>query len=256
VSVGHGGQTGVRNSPTIFNSALQVAQFWDGRARDLVEQAAGPMVNPVEMASSDPLVCSVLSSMPEYVAAFSAAFPQRKKPICFSTTRLALAAYVATLLTPDSAFDRYLRGDNNALSAEQQGGLRQFIALGCVQCHTSVNVGGNGYFRFGIKHEPQKLYRPVADIGRSAVMDTLTEDYVFKVPTLRNVQLTAPYFHSGGASTLSEALEVMGWTQLGKKLSVQQIKQLQAFLQSLTGKLPQLEVPQLPVATQRTPSPQ
>lgn len=255
VSVGHDGQTGSRNSPTVFNSSLQIAQFWDGRARDLVEQAGGPIVNPVEMASTDPLVCAVLSSMPEYVAEFSAAFPQRKNPICLSTTRLALAAFVATLLTPDSPFDLYLQGKEQALNAEQQEGLRQFITLGCVQCHASVNLGGNSYYRFGVAHEPELRYRPAKDLGRRAVMDTVTEDYVFKVPPLRNVALTAPYFHAGGAVTLPEAIKVMAWTQLDKKLSSQQIKQLQVFLQSLTGKLPQLQQTKLPAATERTPQP-
>ncbi len=256
VSVGHGGQTGARNSPTVFNSVLQIAQFWDGRARDLVEQVGGPIVSSIEMASTDPLVCAVLSSMPEYVAEFGAAFPQRKKPICFSTTKLALAAYVSTLLTPDSPFDRYLQGDEHALNEDQQAGLQQFIALGCVQCHTSVNVGGNSYYRFGAAHEPEPRYRPAEDVGRSAVMDMVTQAYVFKVPTLRNVELTAPYFHAGGAWTLSEAIKVMGWTQLDKKLSAKQCKHLEVFLHSLTGKLPQLQVPKLPAATERTPRPQ
>lgn len=256
VSVGHGGQSGVRNSPTVFNSVLQIDQFWDGRARDLAEQAGGPMVNPIEMASTDPLVCAVLSSMPEYVAEFGAAFPQRKNPICFTTTRMALAAYISTLLTPGGPFDRYLQGDEQALDEEQQAGLHQFISLGCVQCHTSVNLGGNGYYRFGVAHDPELRYRPTHDLGRSAVMDAVTEDYVFKVPTLRNVALTAPYFHSGGAATLAEAIAVMGWTQRDEKLSAQQITQLEAFMHSLTGILPQPHVPTLPAATERTPAPQ
>ena len=255
VSVGHGWQTGVRNAPTVFNAVLQIAQFWDGRARDLVEQAGVPMISPVEMASTDPLICDVLSSMPEYVEWFSMAFPERENPICFATTRHALAAFVSTLLTPDAPFDHYLNGNESALDARQIEGLRQFMTLGCTQCHMSTNIGGNGYYRFGGKHEPEQRYCPTEDLGRSKVLDTVQENYVFKVPTLRNVRLTAPYFHSGSAWTLEEAVEVMAWIQLDKELSAQQIDSLVAFMDSLTGLIPKVELPSLPVSTQKTPRP-
>nr|WP_320050411.1 cytochrome c peroxidase [uncultured Desulfuromonas sp.] len=255
VSVGHAWQTGPRNSPTIFNAGLQIAQFWDGRARDLVEQAGSPMTSPVEMASSDPLICSVLSSIPDYVDWFTQAFPERENPICFATTRHALAAFVSTLLTPDAPFDRYLKGDQQALSEKQKQGLRRFIDLGCVQCHMSTNLGGNGYYQFGVKHDPEERYRPANDHGRSQLRESFSQDYVFKVPTLRNVLLTAPYFHSGSAWTIDEAIEVMAWTQLDRRLSEQDGDDLEAFMASLTGEIPQITLPLLPPSTQQTPQP-
>jgi cytochrome c peroxidase len=255
VSVGHGWQTGPRNAPTVFNAGLQIAQFWDGRARNLVEQAGAPMISPVEMASSDPLICDVLSSMPDYVARFTRAFPERENPICFATTRHALAAFVSTLLTPDAPFDRYLTGQEEALDDLQKQGLREFIALGCTQCHMSTSLGGNGYYRFGVKHAPEQRYRPLKDLGRRLVMDSIDEDYVFKVPTLRNVALTAPYFHAGSAWTLEESVEVMAWVQLDKKLTAQQVNALVAFFSSLTGSLPTIALPALPVSTRETPRP-
>ncbi|WP_321532317.1 cytochrome c peroxidase [uncultured Desulfuromonas sp.] len=255
VSVGHGWQTGPRNAPTVFNSVLQIAQFWDGRARDLIEQAGAPMTSPVEMASTDPMICDVLSSMPDYVQWFSRAFPDRNNPICFATTRHALAAFVATLLTPDAPFDRYLQGQLSALTDVQKTGLRQFIALGCTQCHMSTNLGGNSYYRFGVKHEPEQRYRPENDRGRCQVITTIREDYVFKVPTLRNVALTAPYFHSGSAWTLEETVEVMAWVQLDKKLTRQQVDSLVVFMDSLTGTRPTMTLPSLPASTPKTPHP-
>lgn len=255
-SLGHRWQSGPRNSPTVWNAVFQIAQFWDGRARDLVEQAAAPMTSPLEMASSDPQVCSVLSSIPEYVQLFGEAFPERDDPICFATIRLALAAFETTLITPNAPFDLYLRGDRQAISALQKQGLNQFIKLGCADCHMSMNIGGNGYYTFGVKQPPAEKYRPVTDHGRREVIDTVTGDYVFKSASLRNVQLTAPYFHSGAASSLTEAIEVMAQSQLGQTLDDGQLEKLSAFMLSLTGELPEITLPQLPASTERTPHPQ
>lgn len=254
-SIGHGWQVGPRNAPTVFNSIFNIAHFWDGRARDLSEQAAFPLQSPIEMASSDPGICRVLSSIPEYINLFEEAFPDSDEPICFYNARKALEAFEVTLLTPDAPFDLFLKGNEQALNGQEKKGLTLFLDKGCVKCHMSMNIGGNGYYEFGVIKKPDPLYLPPDDIGRSAVLDTIEKKYVFKAPSLRNVALTPPYFHSGKAWTLKEAIQVMAASQLGITFQDTELEALIAFLNSLTGTQPKISYPMLPPSTEDTPRP-
>lgn len=254
-SLGHRWQNSTRNAPTVLNSVFNVAQFWDGRARDLAEQAGGPLLGLTEMASSDPSICEVLASIPEYVEAFDKAFPGHRESICFGNARKALEAFEITLLTPDAPFDRFLRGELKALDTMTKKGLYLFMSRGCVDCHMSMNIGGNGYYVFGVKKNPTPRYLPPDDHGQRTVLATVQEDYVFKTPSLRNVAFTAPYFHSGSAWTLAEAVTVMVDSQLGIKMDDQEVAAVVAFLQTLTGHQPEITYPILPVSTAQTPRP-
>lgn len=171
-SVGHGWQKGPRNSPTVFNAVFNAAQFWDGRAKDLGEQAKGPIQNSVEMHSTPQLVEQTLGSIPEYVDAFRKAFPKAGKPVSFDNMALAIEAYEATLVTPDSPFDLYLKGDDKALDAQQKKGLKAFMDSGCSACHNGINLGGQAYFPFGLVKKPDASVLPSGDKGRFAVTKT------------------------------------------------------------------------------------
>ncbi len=173
-SVGHGWQKGPRNSPTVFNAVFNAAQFWDGRAKDLGEQAKGPIQNSVEMHSTPQLVEQTLGSIPEYVDAFRKAFPKAGKPVSFDNMALAIEAYEATLVTPDSPFDLYLKGDDKALDAQQKKGLKAFMDSGCSACHNGINLGGQAYFPFGLVKKPDASVLPSGDKGRFAVTKTQT----------------------------------------------------------------------------------
>ncbi len=217
-SVGHGWQKGPRNSPTVFNAVFNAAQFWDGRAKDLGEQAKGPIQNSVEMHSTPQLVEQTLGSIPEYVDAFRKAFPKAGKPVSFDNMALAIEAYEATLVTPDSPFDLYLKGDDKALDAQQKKGLKAFMDSGCSACHNGINLGGQAYFPFGLVKKPDASVLPSGDKGRFAVTKTQSDEYVFRAAPLRNVALTAPYFHSGQVWELKDAVAIMGnallWSNL------------------------------------------
>ncbi len=254
-SVGHAWQRGPRNAPTVFNAALNAVQFWDGRAPDLGEQAKGPMQASVEMASEPARVVGVLESMPAYVEMFRAAFPGVANAVTFDNVAHAIEAFEATLLTPNSPFDRYLRGDAAALTAEHADGLRLFMDRGCSACHGGVNVGGTSYFRFGVAKVPSATVRPPDDKGRAAVTRASADDYVFRVPTLRNVAVTRPYFHSGAVWTLDESVRIMSEVQLGVPLTDRDATHITAFLGTLTGDAPRVEHPILPVSTAATPKP-
>jgi len=254
-SIGHGWQTGPRNAPTVLNAIFNIAYFWDGRARNLAEQAAGPLQSPIEMASSDPAICKVLISIPEYVRLFEEAFPDSDEPICFYNSRKAIEAFEVTLLTPDAPFDLYLKGDEQALTEPAKKGLALFIDKGCAKCHMSMNIGGNGYYEFGAVKKPDPKYLPTNDIGRRAVLGTIEKKYVFKAPSLRNVALTPPYFHSGTAWKLQEAVSVMAESQLGVILRKPELETIIAFLNSLTGRQPEISYPILPPSTEKTPRP-
>lgn len=177
-SVGHGWQKGPRNSPTVFNAVFNAAQFWDGRAKDLGEQAKGPIQNSVEMHSTPQLVEQTLGSIPEYVDAFRKAFPKAGKPVSFDNMALAIEAYEATLVTPDSPFDLYLKGDDKALDAQQKKGLKAFMDSGCSACHNGINLGGQAYFPFGLVKKPDASVLPSGDKGRFAVTKTQSDEYV------------------------------------------------------------------------------
>ncbi|OKO21121.1 cytochrome c551 peroxidase [Pseudomonas aeruginosa] len=234
-SVGHGWQKGPRNSPTVFNAVFNAAQFWDGRAKDLGEQAKGPIQNSVEMHSTPQLVEQTLGSIPEYVDAFRKAFPKAGKPVSFDNMALAIEAYEATLVTPDSPFDLYLKGDDKALDAQQKKGLKAFMDSGCSACHNGINLGGQAYFPFGLVKKPDASVLPSGDKGRFAVTKTQSDEYVFRAAPLRNVALTAPYFHSGQVWELKDAVAIMGNAQLGKQLAPDDVENIVAFLHSLSG---------------------
>jgi cytochrome c peroxidase len=249
-SIGHNWQKGDINSPTVLNSSMNVAQFWDGRARDLKEQAAGPIANPDEMAFTHELAVEVLASIPAYVAEFEQVFRTRTIDIDKVTT--AIAAFEETLVTPNSRFDRWLAGDAAALSAQEVSGYRLFKASGCTACHNGPAAGGASFRKMGVV-EPYRTDNPAE--GRKAVTGRDADRFSFKVPTLRNVELTYPYFHDGAADTLSQAVDVMGRVQLGKRFSPDEEAGIVAFLKTLTGDQPSFLMPLLPPSSDTTPRP-
>jgi len=253
-SIGHGWQKGPRNSPTVLNAVFNAAQFWDGRAADLTEQAKGPVQASVEMNATPKRVEEVLRSIPEYGEMFKKAFPGSAQPVSFDNMAKALEAFESTLVTPHSKFDQFLAG-KDALNNVEIKGLELFMSKGCVSCHAGMNVGGQGYFPFGVVKKPGAEILPVADRGRYMVTKTATDDYVFRAGPLRNIALTAPYFHSGEVWDLEEAVAIMGSSQLGATLAQDEIKAITAFLHTLTGEQPKVEYPTLPRSRPQTPRP-
>ena len=253
-SIGHGWQKGPRNAPTALNAVFNIAQFWDGRAEDLKAQAKGPVQAGVEMANTPEQVVTTLKSMPQYVAWFEEAFPDEEDPVTFDNMAKAIEAFEATLITP-APFDAFLNGDDAALSDEQKVGLTLFMDKGCAACHSGVNVGGNGYYPFGLVQKPGADVLPEGDKGRFAVTATADDSYVFRASPLRNIALTAPYFHSGKVWDLGEAVSVMGSAQLGEELTNADAEAIVAFLHSLTGTMPTITYPVLPAETRATPRP-
>ncbi|MFE3838550.1 cytochrome-c peroxidase [Pseudogemmobacter sonorensis] len=253
-SVGHGWQKGPRNSPTVLNAVLNEAQFWDGRADDLAAQAKGPIQAGVEMANTPENVVTTLKSMPAYVDWFSASFPGETDPVNFDNMAKAIEVFEATLLTP-APFDAWLNGDDAALTAEAKAGLQLFMDKGCIACHSGVNVGGHGYYPFGLIEKPGAEILPPDDKGRFAVTDTVDDEYVFRAAPLRNIAVTAPYFHSGKVWDLKVAVEIMAESQLGESLEPEETDLIVAFLHSLTGTVPTVTLPVLPPETAGTPHP-
>ncbi|MET0002895.1 MAG: cytochrome-c peroxidase [Candidatus Thiodiazotropha sp.] len=249
-SIGHNWQQGLINAPTVLNSSLNVAQFWDGRAADLKAQAGGPIANPGEMAFTHTLAIDVLTSIPEYVMEFKQAFGSDK--ITIDEVTQAIAEFEKTLVTPNSRFDQWLLGDKQVLSQDERAGYKLFKESGCVSCHNGEAVGGNSFQKMGVV-EPYKAKSPAE--GLSAVTGKDADRFKFKVPTLRNVEMTYPYFHDGEAETLTEAVDVMGRLQLGKKFSDNENAQIVAFLKTLTGDQPAFLMPILPPSTDMTPAP-
>jgi cytochrome c peroxidase len=254
-SLGHRWQHGGRNAPTVYNAVFDVAQFWDGRAKDLQQQAGGPLVNPVEMDMTREHVVEQLKGIPGYAAVFMKAFPGAADSITFDNVSKAIAVFEATLITPNAPFDRYLKGDGKALDAQQKEGLSLFVNKGCAACHNGVNVGGGMYAPFGVVERPGADILPLADKGRFAVTKTASDEYVFRVPQLRNIALTAPYFHTGKVWDLRQAVAIMGSSQLGATLNDGEVSQIVAFLGSLTGDQPNVTLPILPASVVTTPRP-
>lgn len=255
-SVGHGWQTGPRNAPTVLNAVFNTAQFWDGRAEDLKAQAKGPIQAGVEMASTPDRVIATLKSIPQYVEEFKSAFPGEADPVTFDNVAKAIEAFEATLITPASKFDQFLEGNNVIMNQEEKLGLSLFMEKGCTTCHNGVNLGGNGYFPFGMVEKPDATIRPDSDPGRYTVTKTEDEKFVFRAAPLRNVALTAPYFHTGKVWNLEDAIKVMGTAQLGVNLDDKDVKALAAFLRTLTGEQPRIEYPIMPASTATTPKPE
>ena len=253
VSDGDKGQKGTRNSPTVYNAAGHFVQFWDGRAPTVEEQAKGPILNPVEMAMPDQKkVLAVLNSMPEYVAAFQKAFPGEKHPVTFDTLARAIGVFERKLVTV-SRWDKFLGGDQAALSDEEKTGLNKFLDAGCQNCHNGVYVGGSMFQKLGLA----KPWDNTNDPGRFAVTKQEADRMVFKVPTLRNVEKTAPYFHDGSITTLEDAVRQMADHQLARTLSKEEADSIVTFLKAMTGELPTeyIKEPPLPKSTGRTPKP-
>lgn len=250
-SIGDRWQKGPINSPTVLNSSLNLAQFWDGRAKDLQEQAGGPIANPGEMAFTHALAVDLLRSIPQYVAEFKKVFGHDKLSIEEVTS--AIAAFEETLTTPNARFDQWLKGDKKAIDAQELRGYQLFKNAGCVACHNGPNLGGSSFQRMGVV-EPYKTANPAE--GRFAVTGKDADRFNFKVPTLRNVELTYPYFHDGAADTLAQAVDTMGRLQLGRTFSDAENADIVAFLKTLTGEQPQITLPILPPSSDKTKRPQ
>jgi len=232
-SPGHDGTLGGRNSPTSYNAGVHVAQFWDGRAATLEDQAKGPILNPVEMGmASDADVIAKLKAIPGYAPLFAAAFPGEADPITYDNLAKAIGAFERGLVTP-SPFDAYLAGDASALTPEQKKGIDTFIVSGCTTCHMGVGVGGEQFQKLGLV-----VPYETADLGRYDVTKAEADKHVFKVPSLRNITETAPYFHDGKVASLDEAIRLMGKHQLGKDLTPEEIADITAFLGALRGPIP------------------
>ena len=252
-SDGHKGQKGDRNSPTVFNAAGHVAQFWDGRAATIEDQAKGPVMNPVEMAMpSEKVVLAVLKSMPEYIEAFQKAFPADKDPVSLDNMARAIGAFERKLVTP-ARWDKFLQGDAKALTDEEKIGLNVFVDTGCGTCHMGTYLGGAQFQRLGLI----KPYPDSTDPGRFKVTKSEADLMSFKVPSLRNVTKTGPYFHNGKVASIEEATRQMGEFQLGRLLKPEEIHAIVTWLGALTGEIsPEyVKPPTLPKGTAKTPKP-
>jgi cytochrome c peroxidase len=234
VSKGVGGALGTLNSPTVLNSGFNFRQFWDGRAATLEDQVDGPLLHPAEMASSWPAVLDFLKADAAYTKSFRDTYPDG---ITQASVKDAIATFERSLVTPNSRFDRWLRGDSKALTADEQQGFHLFVDTGCVTCHQGVNVGGNLFEVLGRSADyfKDRGSEKPADLGRFNVTGVDADKHKFKVPTLRNVELTAPYLHDGSAATLKDAVEVMAKYQIGRELQPHEVDLLVAFLKTLTG---------------------
>lgn len=261
VSMGVHGKTGGRSAPTVWNSGFSSSQFWDGRAATLEDQAKGPVANPIEMGMSEvEEAMKRVRDIPGYRPYFEKAFPG-KDPMTVDNAAKAVAAYERTLVTPNSDYDRYVKGDNKAMTEQQVRGMNTFASAGCTSCHSGpAFVGpsskpGTGFFmKFPTFADNGyvKKYDLMADTGRFSVTTNVADKHVWKVPTLRNIALTAPYFHNGTVKTLDEAVKVMAKTQLNRDLTDAEAADIVAFLNALSGPFPQQSMPQLPPTPGRT----
>lgn len=243
-SLGFDGRAGERNDPTVYNAAGQIAQFWDGRAADVEAQAKGPILNPVEMGMTDTTeVLKHLRDSPAYVASFRAAFPGEAKPINFDNVGNAIGAFERRLVTP-ARWDKFLVGDSAVLTVAERQGLRTFLNTGCQSCHLGAFVGGDRFMKAG----QVNAWFSQADSGRYGVTKDAKDLFVFKVPMLRNIEKTSPYFHDGSVANLNEAVRLMAHHQLGKELAPADVQSIVTWLGSLTGELPSLYIafPQKP----------
>jgi len=226
------GQMGKFNVPTVYNAVYNFRQFWDGRAKDLKDQALQPIANPVEMGNTIEKALQNLKDNKQYVRDFNRIY---KDGITEENLADALTEFEKVLITPNSSFDRYLRGDKNALSDSAIKGYKLFKDKGCISCHNGINIGGNLFNKFGIYGDVQSK-----ELGRYDITHKEEDKYVFKVPSLRNMALTAPYMHDGRASTIKEAVNLMVKYQLGRRIYGENLRNIVSFLQSLTGELPEI----------------
>jgi cytochrome c peroxidase len=243
-STGMSGQHGHRNSPSVYHAAGAFTSFWDGRAANVEEQAKGPILNPVEMGMASPeAVVAVLAATPGYVSAFHAAFPGDANSVTYDNLGKAIGAFERRLVTP-ARWDKYLLGDHAALSRDEVAGFRVFTDIGCVTCHTGELIGGSMFQKVGVA----KAWPNQTDRGRFEITKLPSDSMVFKVPSLRNVVKTGPYFHDGSVASLSEAVRLMGRHQIGEELTDEDVRVIVAWLGSLTGEIPAdyIKVPTLP----------
>ena len=245
-SIGHNWHQGPINAPTVLNSSLNVAQFWDGRAADLQEQAGGPIANPGEMAFTHTLAINVLESIPQYRIEFRQVFGTDE--INIEKVTRAIAEFEKTLVTPNSRFDRWLMGEP-VITRNELAGYELFKNSGCVACHNGEAVGGTSFQKMGIV-EPYQTDNEAE--GLAGVTGKDADRFKFKVPTLRNVELTYPYFHDGASDTLTDAVDIMGRLQLGRKFTDEENADIVAFLKTLTGEQPSFTLPILPPSTDQT----
>jgi cytochrome c peroxidase len=253
VSVGHLGQTGRRNAPTVYNSAGQAFQFWDGRARDVEEQARFPVLDPFEMAMDEARVVATLRSIPQYVEALQRVFPNEADPVTFRAFAHVVGAFERGLVTP-ARWDRFVEGDELALSAEEKRGFAVFNQLGCVSCHVGTLVGGGRFEVLG----QHRSWPNQTDVGSGSFQSSTRVMLTFRVASLRNVAETAPYFHDASSTTLEDAVRRMAEHQLGVQATAEQAKAIATWLGSLTGALPEhyIQKPELPPSTEATPTPE
>ncbi|WP_033916883.1 cytochrome-c peroxidase [Campylobacter sputorum] len=243
-AVGHGWKENPHhlNSPTVYNSIFNTTQFWDGRSSTLADQAKGPIENPVEMATPANLAVEKIASLPQYVDEFKKIYG--KEGVTFDNIADSIAMFERTLITP-SRYDQFLRGNKKALSKAEQDGLKLFLDKGCATCHNGINLGGNMQtFDLAKKYK----FANLGDFNGDA-------NGMVKTPTLRNITLTAPYFHNGAIWSIEEAIKTMGSLQLGIEITDEETKSIKTFLESLTGKMPQVTYPMFPASTQKTPQP-
>ena len=250
-SAGHKSQFGARNPPTALNAALLGSQFWDGRAADVEEQAGGPLLNPVEMANATEAdAAAKIAGIPEYQEKFKAAFPE-DGAVSFKNITAALGAFERTLLTP-TRWDDYLKGNVSALSEQERKGVRAFMDNGCMSCHSGVNLGGTMFQKFGLVDGPywKHIDDPKHDKGRADVTKKAEDEFFFRVPGLRNVERTYPYFHNGSVWELDKAVNIMAKAQLGKTLAPEDTENIVAFLKALSGNVPESArtMPELPIS--------
>ena len=247
-SIGDRWAQGPINSPTVLNSFGQVAQFWDGRAKTLAEQAAGPIANPLEMASTHEMAVRVIASIPGYAPYFKKAFGDAEVNIKRITE--AMAEFERTLVTPNARFDKWLKGDKNAITQQELNGYKLFKESGCTICHNGAQLGGQSFQKMGVVR-PYKTTNTAE--GVKAISGRDQDRMTFKVPMLRNIELTYPYFHDGAVWSLEESVSIMGDLQLGKRYTKQEINDITAFLKTLTGDQPKVEYPVLPPSGPNTP---
>lgn len=236
-AIGHGAQRGPRNSPTVLNAAFLTSQFWDGRAPDLEAQALGPIQAGIEHGTTLDKAVATLKSFPEYQKRFADVFGG-KDPVNPENLAKAIAAFERTIITPNSPFDRYLAGDEQAVTTQQKRGMKAFVEKGCVACHSGPNLTNGGFYKIKVPGS--------TDEGRYTVTKKEEDKHAFRVQTLRNVALTYPYFNNGSVANLDEAVKIMGKEMLKTELTKQEVADLVAFLHSLTGEMPKFNYPVLP----------
>ncbi|MEN8116163.1 MAG: cytochrome-c peroxidase [Bacteroidota bacterium] len=239
-SEGDNGSLGTRNSPTTLNSAFHSAQFWDGRNKDVEEQAGGPILNPVEMAIPDEeFVVNRLKGVEEYQRMFAAAYPEEEDPVTYKNLTWAIGAFERTLITP-SKFDKYLAGDDNALTKEELKGMKTYVDVGCATCHSGALLGGTLFMKFGLTvNYWDYTHSAVIDSGKYVETRNPADMFVFKSMPLRNIEKTHPYFHDGSVAGLEDAVQIMAQTELNKELTEGQVNEITVFLKTLTGEVPE-----------------